>query len=135
MHLTRGKIIFVLIAGIAFLVWENLSVSAQKTAVLHIPPVARSQDIFVTLWVVEDAQSLWIRAESRRRLWLELLRDNPLVELTRSGQTIAYRATAFDDPESQAYVDGMFREKYGRADQLRELVLPRDAVPIRLERP
>lgn len=133
--MTRGKVFFVLIAVITFLVWENLSVSAHKTAVLHIPPVARSQDIFVTLWVVEDAQSLWIRAESRRRLWLDLLRDNPLVELTRSGQTITYRANPFDDPDSQAYVDGMFREKYGRADQLRGLVLPRDTVPIRLERP
>ncbi len=133
--MTRGKVFFVLIAVITFLVWENLSVSAHKTAVLHIPPVARNQDIFVTLWVVEDAQSLWIRAESRRRLWLDLLRDNPLVELTRSGQTITYRANPFDDPDSQAYVDGMFREKYGRADQLRGLVLPRDTVPIRLERP
>jgi len=133
--MTRGKVFFVLIAVITFLVWENLSVSGYKTAVLHIPPVARHQDIFVTLWVVEDAQSLWIRAESRRRLWLDLLRDNPLVELTRSGQTITYRANPFDDPDSQAYVDGMFREKYGRADQLRGLVLPRDTVPIRLERP
>lgn len=133
--MTRGKVFFVLIAVITFLVWENLSVSGHKTAVLHIPSVARNQDIFVTLWVVEDAQSLWIRAESRRRLWLDLLRDNPLVELTRSGQTITYRANPFDDPDSQAYVDGMFREKYGRADQLRGLVLPRDTVPIRLERP
>jgi hypothetical protein len=133
--MTRGKVIFVLIAVIAFLVWKNLSVFAQETAVLHIPPVARNQDIFVTLWVVEDQQSLWIRAENRRRLWLDLLRDDPLVELTRSGQTITYRATPFDDPDSQAYVDRMFREKYGRADQLRGLVMPRDTVPIRLERP
>ncbi len=133
--MTRGKVIFVLIAVGAFLVWDNLSISAHKTAVLHIPPVARNQDIFVTLWVVEDAQSLWIRAESRRRLWLDPLLENPLVELTRSGQTISFRATPFDDPESQTYVDGMFRQKYGRADQLRGLVLPRDTVPIRLERP
>ena len=133
--MSRGKIIFVLVAVVAYLVWDNLSISAHKTAVLHIPPVARNQDILVTLWVVEDAQSLWIRAESRRRLWLDPLRENPLVELTRSGQTISFHATPFDDPESQAYVDGMFRQKYGRADQLRGLVLPRDSVPIRLERP
>jgi hypothetical protein len=133
--MTRGKVIFVLIAVIAFLLWKNLSISAHETTVLHIPPVARNQDIFVTLWVVEDQQSLWIRAENRRRLWLDLLRDDPLVELTRSGQTITYRPTPFDDPDSQAYVDRMFREKYGRADQLRGLVMPRDTVPIRLERP
>jgi len=35
---------------IAFLVWKNLSVSAHETAVLHIPPVVRNQDIFATSW-------------------------------------------------------------------------------------
>jgi len=90
---------------------------------------------FPSLSVVEDQQSLWIRAENRRRLWLDLLRDDPLVPLTRSGQTISYRPTPFDDPDSQAYVDRMFREKYGRPDQLRGWVMPRDTVPIRLERP
>jgi hypothetical protein len=133
--MTRGKLIFVLIAVIVFVGWQNLSVSGHKTAVLHIPPVGRNLDTFVTLWVVEDQQSLWIRAESRRRLWLDQLRENPLVELTRSGRTIAYRANPFDDPNSQVYVDKMFRDKYGRADQLRGLVMPRDSVPIRLERP
>jgi len=50
-------------------------------------------------------------------------------------ETIRYRPTPFDDPDSQAYVDRMFREKYGRPDQLRGWVMPRDTVPIRLERP
>ena len=133
--LTRGKVIFVLIAVIAFFGWNNLSVSANKTAVLHIPAIARNQDTFVTLWVVEDQRSLWIRAERRQRLWLDLLRGNPLIELTRNGHTVTYRANPLDDLEAQAYVDGIFLKKYGLADQLRGLLMLRDTVPIRLERP
>ena len=133
--MSRGKVVLVLIAILVFVGWENLSVPVDETAVLHIPPVARNQDTFVTLWVVEDHQSLWIRAETRRRLWLDLLRDNPLVELTRSGRMVTYRASPIDEPETKAYVDSMFRKKYGRADQLRGMVMPRDTVPIRLERP
>jgi hypothetical protein len=133
--LTRGKVIFALIAVIAFFGWKNLSVLAHQTAVLHIPAAMRNQDTFVTLWVVEDRQSVWIRAERRQRLWLDLLRGNPIVELTSNGHTVTYRANPLDDLETQAYVDGMFRRKYGRADELRGLVLRRDAVPIRLERP
>ena len=87
-----------------------------------------------TLWFVEDAQSRWLRAENRRRLWLDLLQDDPQVELTHDGRTNSYRAHVNDDPEAQAYVDELFRAKYGRVDQIRGL-LPRDSVPIRLERP
>ena len=133
--LTRGKVIFLLIAVIAFFGWKHLSVSANKTAVLHIPAVARNQDTFVTLWVVEGRQSLWIRAERRQRLWLDLLRGNPLIDLTRNGQTVTYRASPLDDRKAQAYVDRMFLKKYGLADRLRGLGMPRDTVPIRLERP
>ena len=132
--MTRRKVIFALVLVAAFIGWQNLSVFGRETAVLHIPPTARSQDTFVTLWFVEDAQSRWLRAENRRRLWLDLLQDDPQVELTHDGRTNSYRAHVSDDPEAQAYVDELFRAKYGRADQIRGL-LPRDSVPIRLERP
>lgn len=132
--MTRGKVIFALVLVAAFIGWQNMSVFGRETAVLHIPPTARSQDTFVTLWFVEDAQSRWIRAENRRRLWLDLLQDDPQVELTYDGRTNSYRAHVSDDPEAQVYVDELFRAKYGRVDQIRGL-LPRDSVPIRLERP
>jgi len=132
--MTRGRIIFVLIAVIGFIGWQQLAEYARLTAVLHIPPVARNQDTFVTLWVVEDQQGPWIRAENPRRLWLDLLRDGPLVELSRDGRTNQYRARVSDDPDTQAYVDELFRAKYGRADQILGFVVRRDSVPIRLER-
>lgn len=132
--MTRGKVIFALVLVAAFIGWQNLSVFGRETAVLHIPPTGRSQDTFVTLWVVEDAQGRWLRAENRRRLWLVLLQDEPQVELAHDGRTNSYRARVSDDSETQVYVDALFREKYGRADQIRGL-LPGDSVPIRLERP
>ncbi len=133
MHMTRGKIIFVLIAAAALFGWKYLSGVPFETAVLHIPAEKRSQDTYVTLWFVSDAQSLWIRAESRKRLWLTLLENNPQVELKRNGRISHYRAYLFDDPGSQAYVDAMFLAKYGPVDRARAFVLRRDAVPIRLE--
>ena len=132
--MTRGKVIFALVLVAAFIGWQNLSVFGRETAVLHIPPTARSQDTFVTLWVVEDAQGRWLRAENRRRLWLDLLQDDPQVELTHGGRANSYRAHVSDNPETQSYVDALFRAKYGRVDRIRGL-LPRDSVPIRLERP
>jgi hypothetical protein len=133
--MTRGRVVFVLIAVLVFVGWQNLSMPADKSAVLHIPPGVRNQDTFVTLWVVEGHQNLWIRAETKRRIWLDYLEDYPLVELTRGGHTGGYRARTLYDPDTKAYVDTMFRKKYGRADQFRAIVMRRDSVPIRLERP
>ena len=132
--MTRGKILFALVLVAVFIGWQNLSVFGRETAVLHIPPTVRSQDTFVTLWFVEDAQGRWLRAENRRRLWLVLLQDEQQIELAHDGRTNSYRARVSDDPETQVYVDALFREKYGPADQIRGL-LPGSSVPIRLERP
>ncbi len=133
MRVTRGWILFFSIAVAVFFGWQNLSRSAHETAVLHTPNV-RNWDTYTTLWVVEDEHNLWIRAESRQRLWLDSLRGNPRVELRRNGRTFSYRANLYDTAETRAYVDPMFREKYGLADHLRALVTRRDTVPIRLER-
>jgi len=133
MGVNRGRIQFVLIVAVAFLGWKHLSRSAYETAVLHTPNV-RNWDTYTTLWVVEDRQSVWIRAESRERLWLDFLRDNPRVELRRDGRTLSYRASLYDTPKTRTYVDSLFREKYGLADQVRELATRRETVPVRLER-
>jgi len=133
MGLTRGRILLLLIAASAFFGWKNLADS--DSAVLHIPPARQSRDTYVKLWFVEDDRDLWIRAEDRERLWLGLLEGSPEIELTRRGHTVRYRAEPMDTPDAQAYVDRLFLEKYGLLDRLRGSLLPRDSVPIRLERP
>lgn len=133
MHLGKGKIYFLLAVAAVYLGWQNLSRTAHETVVLHIPPAVRSQDTYVHLWVAEDAQNIWIRAESPRRLWLEYLRDTPVVELRRHDGTSRYRAIPDDTRRARAHVDSMFRAKYGIADELRALIRPQ-TVPIRLVR-
>jgi hypothetical protein len=96
--MTRGKVIFLLAAVAVFVAWQNLAISGRETAVLHIPPTGHNQDTFVTLWVVEDAEGPWIRAESPNRLWLGLLHDDSTVELTRHGRKTLYRASVRNTP-------------------------------------
>jgi hypothetical protein len=113
--------------------WKSVARAARETVVLRTIDVSH-QDRFATLWVVDDGGHVWIRAENRERRWLADLRVNPVVELRRRGETQRYRALLFDDPEAIAYVDALFRAKYGLADWLRTAVAPRDSLPIRLER-
>jgi hypothetical protein len=121
------------VIGLAlFASWKSLARSAREVAVLHTIAV-NHEDRFATLWVVDDGPHLWIRAENRQRHWISHVRANPAVELRRNGQTLALRAVFFDSPEARAYVDPLFREKYGVADALRALLVERDTLPIRLD--
>ena len=134
MHLSRGRVVFLLIALGAFYGWQNLSLAAHESVVLRIPDVG-NQDTYATLWVVEDGRHLWLRSENPRRHWLTRLRDSPMVELRRNGQARSYLANVHDTADARAYVDPMFRAKYGVADELLALMTQRDSIPIRLELP
>ncbi len=112
--------------------WKNLSRAAQETVVLRTSTL-HHQDRFATLWVADDPPHVWIRAEDRRRRWLGAVQANPDVELRRGGETLHYRATPYDTAGARAYVDAMFRAKYGFADRARELFGERDPLPIRLD--
>jgi len=94
----------------------------------------RGQDVFATLWVVDDdAGFSWIRANRPDRRWLSVVRKNPNVQVRRRGQTHTYVANVFDSPEARHYVDPRFRAKYGLADRWREWRDGRDTVPVRLQ--
>jgi len=128
----RQALTCLLIGFASFHGWKNLSRAAQETVVLRTSTL-RNADHFATLWVVDDHPHVWIRAEDRRRRWLGPVQADPDVELRRAGATFRYRATLFDTPEARAYVDRLFREKYGLADRVRELLGERDTLPIRLD--
>ena len=55
--------------------------------------------------------------------------------LRRSGRSNNYRAIVYDTADARAYVDPMFRRKYGIVDELRAMMSPRDTIPVKLERP
>jgi len=134
MRWSKGRLYFLVFAAALYFGWRHLSPDAYETAILHIPPGARSQDTYVNLWVVDDGGSVWLRAESPERLWLTYLQDMPEIDLERAGGTDRYRAMPEDTASTRAHVDALFRQKYGLADQVRALTRSR-TVPIGLVRP
>jgi hypothetical protein len=122
------------LAGLALL-WAAWRVGAQAVgdvAILHVRDVEDS-DRYVTLWAVEDAGSIWLRAARPDREWLDWLVERPKVELELDGESHFYTAEIFEQPEARERVDELMREKYLWADRIRELLLGNDTVPVRLE--
>jgi hypothetical protein len=128
----RRTLVLALCAVALYVAWRSVSSSLGEIATLYAPGVG-TDDHYTRIWVVEDRPYTWIRAETPTRRWLPAVRSNPSVTLTRHGQRTAYQASVHDDPESATYVDALFREKYGLADEARALLGHRQTVPIRLE--
>ncbi len=132
MYVTRNTLAWVGIALALGLGWSAIRSSGREVAVLRTFDV-QGQDLFTTLWVIDDARLAWIQAARPDRKWLSHLRQNPNVELRRDGRSRRYRAMVFDDAEARAHVAPRFREKYGLADRWREWTNGRDTIPVRLE--
>ena len=132
MHIQRRTLVWALCAVGLYYGWQALGRSMDEVATLYAPGVG-TDDHYTRLWVVEHRPYLWIRAEKPNRRWLPAVRGNPNVTLTRHGERVAYRAFVHEDAASIAFVDGLFRRKYGFADTAREYLTKRQSVPIRLE--
>ena len=132
MHVTRRTLVLAGIALALGLAWSALRLGSRDVGVLRTFD-GRGMDLYTTLWVVDDAGFVWIRANRPDRRWLSHVQQNPNVELRRSARQRAYRAMIFDKPEARAYVDPLFRAKYGLADRWRAWRDASNTVPIRLE--
>jgi hypothetical protein len=128
---TRKRLLLALCAALAMLGWNTIS--AQEKAMLHVP--GARDDYYARLWVVDAKPYVWIRAETPTRSWLEPLRENPDVYLWRGDERKPYHAVIWEHQASDAnaYVDALFREKYGYVDLARSLLRRTPTVPIRLE--
>lgn len=131
MHISQRSLLLILLGLCCFLGWRALSRGAHEIAVLQTATVG-NQDHFATLWVVDDGPYVWIRAEDSTRRWLPAVREDPNVTLRRRGHEYAFAATVWDTQEGRAYVDPLFRAKYGLADEVRALFKRRETIPIRL---
>jgi hypothetical protein len=123
------------LAGIALalgLAWSALRVGSHDVGVLRTFDV-RGEDLYTTVWVLDDAEFVWIRANRPDRKWLSHVQENPNVQLRRSRQQRTYRAMIFDKDQVRAYVDPRFRAKYGLADRWRAWRDGSDTIPIRLQ--
>jgi len=130
--MSRGTLCGLLGLALAWGVWDLGRQATRDVAILHVSDVDNT-DRYVTLWAVEDAGSIWLRAARRDRTWLGWLSKHPNVELELDGESGSYTAEVFDRPEARERVDELMREKYQWADWLREQILGDDTVPVRLE--
>ncbi len=82
------------------------------------------------LWIVDD-DGPWLRAGDPDSDWFLRLQANPMVTVSRGGETLRYRA--FPTPESLDRINGLMQERYGLPDRLIGLMSDRTrSVPIRL---
>jgi len=131
-YITHRTLVLAGIAVALALAWSAIHGAGQDVGVLRTFDV-QGMDFYTTLWVIDDGEFVWIRANSPDRKWLSYVRKNPDVQLRRFGRQRAYRAMVFDKPEARAFVGPRFREKYGLADRWREWRYGSDTVPVRLQ--
>lgn len=65
------------------------------------------------LWIVDDGAFSWLHGANSR--WMHNLRDRPMVEIERAGETHRYRAVAVLGPHPK--IHELLRAKYGVADR------------------
>ena len=113
------------------LAWNTISV--QERVTLQVS--GERDDYYARVWVVDAKPYLWIRAETPTRTWLEPLREHPNVYLWRGAQRLPLRAVIWENQgsDAHAYVDDLFRQKYGLFDQARALLRTTPTVLIRLD--
>jgi hypothetical protein len=87
------------------------------------------------LWVVDHAGAAWLRTGDPASPWLERLRANPEVALTRAGERRAYRAAPVEDAATREQINALVLAKYGwRESVLRTMGMgPAGTTPIRLD--
>ena len=124
-HLYAISIVAACVAGLGWL-QSHVEMAMLGTTGLN-------RDHFTRVFVVDDSANVWVRADRPDRLWLDGLRERPDVTLERADGPIAYRAEIWPGEDAQAYVDGLFRDKYGPVDVVTGILWRRESVPIRLE--
>ena len=129
--ISRKTLVLALCVALGAFAWNTIS--AQERVMLQVS--GERDDYYAPVWVVDAKPYLWIRAESPTRHWLEPLRAHPNVYLWRGDQRIALRAVIWEDrtSDAHAYVDDLFRQKYGLFDQARALLRTTPTILIRLD--
>lgn len=80
------------------------------------------------IWVVDHEGAQWIRTGSSASRWMARVKASPEVEVTRNGATATYRPVFV--PEATDVVNGLMAEKYGWADDVIGVLIPRDDAQI-----
>lgn len=83
------------------------------------------------LWIVDDEGLSWLHGGDSR--WMQNLRDRPVVEVERGGETRRYRARPVPGPHPR--IHELLRAKYGVADWWVRTIGPdrETTAPVRLD--
>ena len=125
-------IMIVIIGGVGFIGFIFVVSEFTKKMIMlrTYSPSGHSRD--TSLWIVEDANSTYIRSGKPDSDWLHRLVENPRVGVIREGKQSIY--TAHVEPRFRDRVNMLMAEKYGWIDRVLEVVRkPEGSVPVRLE--
>lgn len=83
------------------------------------------------LWIVDDGDDSWLHGGDSR--WMRNLRERPIVEVERGGESRRYRAQPVPGPHPGLHE--LLRGKYGVADRWVRFVAPdnESTMPVRLD--
>ena len=123
-----GVLVLVLIvAGL-----ERLA--AERIEVVELHALDESGEVVVTrLWIADYEGKQYLRVGADGSGWFARLQANPLVKLTRKGETRSFMA--LPDPTRSAAVNAVMQEKYSWGDTfIAALVGSREgSIPIELQ--
>jgi hypothetical protein len=69
-----------------------------------------------SLWIVDSYGDTWLRAGDPEAVWLQRIRINPSITVTRNGVKARYDAEVVEDFADR--INEAMREKYGLADEI-----------------
>ena len=130
--MSRGTLCLLLGVALIWVGWRVGTDATRDVAILTVSDV-ENVDRYVSLWAVEDADSIWLRAARPDSEWLDWLGERPNVRLELDGESHRYTAEIFRRADVSERIDELMREKYRWADRARELLLGSDTVPVRLD--
>ena len=129
----RLAVILLVLAGlcVAYVLahWALIEIGQEVVVLRTQEPNGRWVE--ARLWIVDDGGVAWLHGGDSR--WMRNLRERPVVELVRQGETRRYRARPVPGPHPRLHE--LLRSKYGFADRWVRFIGAdtESTTPVRLE--
>jgi hypothetical protein len=132
------KILRVLAAIVGFvaLIGLLLYVASEsgEVVVLQTPDLEKGGIRETRLWVVDHDGAVWLRAGNPESAWFRALPEQEQTQVVLIRGEDVLQMMAVPTPEARDTINDLMHQKYGWADSLVCLLMPRDKkVPVRLQ--
>lgn len=122
----------VMILAVTALILQR--VAAESGEVVLLRTIDSGKMAETRVWIVEEHGTTWLRAGRRQAGWYQMIMNNPVVEVERSGEVYEAHAFPIEGGEWVDHVNALMLRKYGWADQVIGLWVDRsESVAIRLD--